>query len=52
MLSIRDEQALSKLHEFIEDNDITCADDVFQRDSINEQCVDLIAELVEIIVGC
>lgn len=51
MLSIRDEQALVKLHEFIEDNDISCAEDVCQRDSVNEQCVDLVAELVEIIVG-
>lgn len=51
MLSIKDEQALVKLHEFIEDNDISCTEDVYQRDSVNEQCVDLVAELVEIIVG-
>lgn len=51
MLSIRDEQALAKLHEFIDDNDISCEEDVIQRDSVNEQCVDFVAELVGIIVG-
>ena len=51
MITIRDEQALAKLHEFIEEFDISCAEDVYQRDSVNEECVDLVAELVEIIKG-
>lgn len=50
-MTIRDEQALTKLHEFIDDNDISCAEDVYQCDSVNLQCVDLVAELVEIIKG-
>ena len=51
MITIRDEQALVKLHEFIEEFNISCAEDVCQRDSVNEECVDLVAELVEIIKG-
>lgn len=51
MITIRDEQALAKLHEFIEEFDISCSEDVYQRDSVNEECVDLVAELVEIIKG-
>lgn len=50
-MTIRDEQALAKLHEFIEDNDISCPEDIYQRNSIHEQCLDLIADLVEIIKG-
>lgn len=46
-----EEQALARLHEFIEENNIDCVEDVYQRDSVNEQCVDLLAELVEIIIG-
>ena len=51
MLSIRDEQALIRLHEFIEENDISSAEEIYQRDSLHEQCLDLVAELVEIIRG-
>ena len=47
----KDKQALTKLNEFIEDNNISCKEDISQIDSINEQCVDLVAELVEIIKG-
>ena len=46
MISIREEQALMLLNEFIEEHDITCSEDVYQRDSVNEECVDLVAELV------
>lgn len=34
MLTVRDEQALAKLHEFIEDNDISCEEYVIQCDVI------------------
>lgn len=44
MMTVREEQILCKLHEFIDANDINCAEDVTQRDSISEQCVDLVAE--------
>ena len=47
MMTVREEQTLCKLHEFIDANDINCAEDVTQRDSISEQCVDLVAELVD-----
>lgn len=51
MILTRDEQALVRLHEFIEEFDISCEEDVCQRDSVNEECVDLVAELVGIIKG-
>lgn len=51
MILTRDEQAIVRLHEFIEDFDISCEEDVYQRDSVNEECVDLVAELVGIIKG-
>ena len=47
MMTVREEQVLCKLHDFIEANDINCAEDVTQRDSISEQCVDLVEELVD-----
>lgn len=47
----RDEQAIVRIHEFIEEFDISCAEDVYQRDSVNESCVDLVAELVEVLKG-
>lgn len=47
MMTVREEQVLCKLHEFIDASDINCAEDVTQRDSISEQCVDLVAELVD-----
>lgn len=47
MMTTREEQVFCKLHEFIEGNDINCAEDVTQRDNISEQCVDLVAELVD-----
>ena len=50
-MPVRYEQAIARLSEFIEEFDIACADDVYQRDSVNEECVDLVAELVEIMKG-
>lgn len=50
-MTIREEQAIIRLHEFIEEFDISCAEDVYQRDSVNVECVDLVAELVEILKG-
>ena len=35
MTTIRDEQTLARLHEFIEENNIDCVEDVCQRDSVN-----------------
>ena len=49
MMTIKDEQVLAKVHEFIDENDIVCAEDVYQRDSVNELCVDFVEELVEIL---
>lgn len=49
-MTVRDEKALMILREFIEEHDITCEEDVYQRDSVNEECVDLVAELVNAIV--
>ena len=37
---------------FISEHDISCVEDVHQRDSVNEDCVDLVAELVAIILEC
>ena len=47
----REEQAIAKLHEFIERFDVSYAEDVYQRDTVNKQCVDLVSELVEILKG-
>ena len=51
MITVKEEQALVKLHEFIEANNISCPEDVFQTDSINEQCVDFVTELVETLLN-
>lgn len=51
MMSTKEEQAIARLHEFIEEFDIFCVDDVYQRDSVSEECVDLVAELIEIMKG-
>lgn len=40
----------NKVYQFMNRHDITCAEDVFQRDSVSESCVDLVAELVEILL--
>lgn len=46
-MTVREESAVAKLHAFIEEHNITCVEAVYQCDSINEECVDLVAELVE-----
>lgn len=51
MVSAREEKALMLLNEFIDEYDITCAEDVSQRDFVNEACVDLVAELVDTLLN-
>ena len=46
-MTVREESAVVRLYDFIEEFEITCAEDIYQCDSINEECVDLVAELVE-----
>lgn len=36
MMTVREEQVLCKLHEFIDANDINCAEDVTQREILVE----------------
>ena len=36
---------------FIEQNGIECVEEVYQVDSVNESCVDFVAELVETMLG-
>lgn len=49
-MTVREEMALTKLNEFIETHNVTCVEDIYQRDSVNEDCVDLVAEMVEAIL--
>ena len=51
MITTREEQAIAILYEFIEQFDVSCAEDVHQRSLVNEECVDLVAMLVEILKG-
>lgn len=46
----REETVFDRLLDFMNDYDISCVEDVFQRDSVNEACVDLVAELVNIVL--
>lgn len=39
-----------KVCEFMNRHNVNCAEDVFQRDSVSESCVDLVAELAEILL--
>lgn len=39
-----------RLCEFMNEHNIECAEDVSQRDSVNEDCVDFVAELVELML--
>lgn len=39
-----------KVCQFMNEHDVSCVEDVFQRDSVNESCVDLVGELVEIVL--
>lgn len=39
-----------KVCEFMNKHNVDCVEDVFQRDSVNESCVDLVGDLIEIIL--
>lgn len=39
-----------KLCEFINRHDVSCPEDVHQRDSVNLECVELVADMVEIVM--
>ena len=39
-----------KVCQFMNEHNVSCVEDVFQRDSVNESCADLVGELVEIMV--
>lgn len=39
-----------KLCEFINEHEIECVESVYQSDSVNLECVDLVANLVEIVL--
>lgn len=39
-----------RVYQFMNEHDVSCVEDVFQRDSVNESCVDLVGELVEIML--
>lgn len=47
----REERALEILNTFIIRYNITCSEDVHQRDSVNEACVDLVAELIDTLLN-
>lgn len=46
----KEEIVFDRLCEFINDHDVNCVEDVYQRDSVNESCVELVAELVNIVL--
>ena len=39
-----------KVCEFMDEYDVGCVEDIYQRDSVNEASVDLVGELVAIMV--
>lgn len=39
-----------KLCEFMNEHNVSCEEDVFQRDSVNLECVELVAEMVGIVL--
>ena len=41
-MPVRYEQAIARLSEFIEELDIDCADDVYQRDSVNDDDITVV----------
>ncbi len=43
-------KVLNKIYKFVEDNQIDCVETVYQQDSVNEQCLDLVADIVDIIL--
>ena len=46
------EEVFAKICRFIDAHNIVCAEDVCQCDSINENCVDFVAELVGLVLEC
>ena len=44
------DEIFNKLQQFMKDFDIDCVETVYQCDSANEECVDLVAEFVEIML--
>ncbi len=44
------ELVFDKLFDFMNRHNICCAEDVYQCDSVNEACVDFVAELVSIVL--
>lgn len=46
----KDIMIFEKLCDFINKHDVSCPEDVYQRDSVNFECVDLVANMVEIIM--
>lgn len=50
-MRIRDEQLINRFLEFMDDHEIKSIEDVYQQDKISEECVELVAELVGIMLG-
>lgn len=46
----KEEAVFDKLCDFISGHNIDCVEGIYQRDSVNESCVDLVAELVNIVL--
>lgn len=51
VMTIREEQIIGKVHEFIQDNEISCAEDVSGMDCVDVKCIEFVSELVEVILG-
>ena len=50
-MTVREEQVIARLYEFMDDFNINCAEDIHKEDSMNEECMNFVEELVEIIKG-
>lgn len=46
----KEKRIYEKMCEFMKQFSVDCVEAVFQRDSVNEACVDLVGELVEIML--
>ena len=46
----KEELLFNAMCKFMNHHNVNCVEDVFQRDSVNEECVDLVGELVEIML--
>ena len=46
----KEEKALKILRDFIEEHDICCLEDVMQRESVYDECPNLVVMLVEAIL--